>query len=94
MSAGLLGHTWYSPRFTMLGVLGEPNGPTLDQVRQAKSLRFALKIDEAARKRAAISSVTPTPRLVGGTVFASGVDRPSWADPKPTAADPNNDLPF
>jgi hypothetical protein len=94
-------YTWYSPRFEKIGVLGQPNGPSLDLVRAAKALRFEFKIEEAKRKaeRASLSAVTPTPRLVGSTTFSSGIERPqSWADPKPTAkpADPADDfsIPF
>ena len=92
-------YTWYSPRFEKIAALNEPDGPSLDQVRMAKALRFEFKIEEAKRKaeRASLSAVTPTPRLVGSTTFTSGIERPqSWADPKPTAgpADPSDDLPF
>ena len=92
-------NSWYSPRFEKLGVLGEPNGPTLDVVRAAKALRFEFKAEEAKRKaeRALLSAVTPTPRLVGSTTFTSGIERPqAWADQTPTAAsaDPVDDLPF
>ena len=84
-------YTWYSPRFEKIGVLGQPNGPSLDLVRVAKASRFEFKAEEAKRKaeRASLSAVTPTPRLVGSTTFSSGIERPqSWADPKPTAALP------
>ena len=55
------GYTWYGPRFTKLGVLGEQNGPSLELVRKAKTMRFEIKLDEVKRKaeRAALSGVTP-----------------------------------
>ena len=96
-------YTWYAPRFEKIGVLGQPNGPSLDLVRVAKAARFEFKVEEAKRKaeRASLSAVTPTPRLVGSTTFSSGVERPqTWADPRgsesagPKPADPVDDLPF
>ena len=74
-------YTWYSPRFEKLGMLGEANGPSLDLVRVAKTLRFEFKIEETKRKaeRAALSTVAPTPtlgRAAGSTTFSTGIERP------------------
>jgi hypothetical protein len=88
--------TWFAPRFSKLGVLGEANGPTIEQVKAARDLRFEVKAEENARKaeRAALSKVTPTPmlgRAAGSTSFSTGnVERPrSWADSKgPEIVDP------
>jgi hypothetical protein len=78
------GHTWYAPRFKLLGVLGEPAGPSLELVKQARDLRFEFKASEAKRKEglAALSAVKPTPALTRGTMsITSGVEHPrSWAD--------------
>jgi hypothetical protein len=103
-------YTWYSPRFERLGVLGQPNGPSLDLVRMAKTLRFEFKIEETKRKaeRAALAQVKPTPALgrTGSISITSGIDRPrSWADPRgPEIVDPppaeqpaktiDDDIPF
>jgi hypothetical protein len=83
-------HTWYGPRFKRLGVLGQPTGPTIEQVRVARDLRFEFKLDEEKRK--ALSAVRPTPALSapdqlrrGSTTFTSGlgpsVASRSWAAP-------------
>ena len=102
-------YTWYSPRFEKLGVFGQTNGPSIDFVRQAKTLRFEFKLDEVKRKaeRAALAKVTPTPALTRGSIsITSGAERPrSWADPRgpeiveqrpaARAADPiDDDIPF
>jgi hypothetical protein len=95
-------YTRFSPCFEKLGVLGQPNGPSIDLVRVAKAARFEFKIEETKRKaeRAALSAVKPTPalgRTQGSITYSSGIERPqSWADPKPTAAsaDPVDDPPF
>lgn len=86
------GQTWFGPRYTKLGVLGQEAGPTLDQVRVAKAMRFEFKIEEDARKkeRAALSAapLKPTPALPprGSISFSSGIERPrSWADPRGAA---------
>jgi hypothetical protein len=80
-------YTWYGPRFTKLGALGEKNGPSLELVRMAKTMRFEFKAEEEKRKaeRAALSAVKPTPALTRGTIsITSGIERPrSWADPRP-----------
>jgi hypothetical protein len=84
-------YTWFSPRFEKIGILGEPNGPSLEWARMAKTLRFEVKAQQEADKaaRIAASVLKPTPALTRGTTtFTSGVERPrSWADPRP-AADP------
>jgi hypothetical protein len=82
------GQTWFGPRFEKLGVLGQPNGPTLEQVKAARDLRFEFKLEEEKRKeeRAALSAPpSPTPALTRGTTtFTTGIERPrSWADPQP-----------
>lgn len=81
------GYTWYGPRYTKLGILGEANGPTIEQVRLARDLRFEFKAEEEKRKaeRAALSAVKPTPALTRGTIsITSGIERPRlWADPRP-----------
>jgi hypothetical protein len=103
-------YTWYQPTFARLGVLGEPNGPTLEIARKAKTLRFQIRAEDDARKRerlAAISAVIPTPPLLGvgqpprgTTIFTTGV---KWSDPKPSESqpapdakrvDPNDDIPW
>ena len=82
-------YTWCSPRFEKLGVLGQPNGPSLDQVRVAKAERFGFKLEEAKRKaeRAALSAVTPTPAL--GRATGSILSLPASSAPshgRPLAA--------
>ena len=81
-------YTWYSPRFEKIGVLGQPNGPSIDLVRVAKAARFEFKIEETKRRaeRASISAVTPTPalgRATGSITYTSGIERPqSWVTPR------------
>jgi len=81
------GQTWYGPRYTKLGIFGQEGGPTIEQVRMAKALRFEFKLEEETRKaeRAALSAVRPTPALTRGTIsITSGIERGrSWADPRP-----------
>jgi hypothetical protein len=81
------GQTWFGPRFEKLGVLGQPTGPTIEQVRIARDLRFEFKLEAEKRKeeRAALSVLKPTPALTRGTTtFTSGIEHPrSWADPRP-----------
>ena len=36
-------HRWYKPLATLLGKFGEPNGPTIEQVRLGAQLRKAFK---------------------------------------------------
>jgi hypothetical protein len=81
--------TWFAPRFEKLGVLGQPTGPTLEQVRVARDLRFEFKLEEEKRKaeRAALSTVKPTPALTRGTMSITtgiglSVGSRSWAAPK------------
>jgi hypothetical protein len=104
------GQTWYGPRYTKLGVLGQEGGPTIEQVRAARDLRFEFKAEEEARKkeRAALSALKPTPALPRGSIsITSGIERSrSWADPRGPAeiADPkpmtrapapiDDDIPF
>jgi hypothetical protein len=78
------GQTWFGPRFEKLGVLGQPNGPTLEQVRVARDLRFEFKTEEEKRKAVLSAPPSPTPALTRGTTtFTTGIERPrSWADPQ------------
>ena len=82
----------YALRYEKLGVLGEPNGPTVEEVRFARDIRAALKADEAKQKEEyfALPAVKPTPALSAPKMtFTTGNERPrSWADPteKPAPA--------
>ena len=88
------GERWYAMRYERLGILGEPNGPTLEEVRFARDIRAELKVEEERQKQefAALAAVKPTPALgrTGSISFTSGIDRPrSWADPRrPEIVDP------
>ena len=85
------GQTWYLPRFSKIGVMGQATGPTIDQVKIARDLRFEFKAEDAARKQ--LPSVTPTPALTRGTMsFSTGIAPPqehpgarSWAAPRDPA---------
>ena len=96
-------YTWFGPRFEplKLGAFGEANGPSLDLVRLAKSLRFEFNAEADKRKKelAALSAVRPTPALTRGMMsITSGIaPKDSWAapkrpaeivDPKPAAPPP------
>jgi hypothetical protein len=95
------GETWWKPTFQRFAVFGQEGGPTIDQVRIARDLRFEFKQEEEKRK--ALSAPSRTPVLSapdpqrGKMTFTSGLaSNPprSWADPKgsaqPAAAiDPN-----
>ena len=87
------GQTWFGPRFEKLGVLGQPNGPTLEQVKAARDLRFEFKLEEEKQKAVLSAPPSPTPALTRGTTtFSTGIERRqrSWADPRPAeTADPN-----
>jgi len=90
------GQTWFAPRFSKLGILGQEKGPTIEQVKAARDLRFEFKIEEDARKaeRATLAKVTPTLTLTRGAIsITSGLPAPqtrSWADPKPVEIDPKS----
>jgi hypothetical protein len=80
---------WYALRYTRLGILGEPGGPTIEEARIARDIRNELRAEEARQKEeyATLSVVKPTPALgrPGGSIsYTTGaVDRPtSWADPR------------
>jgi hypothetical protein len=82
------GQTWWGPRFERLGVLGEKTGPTLDQVRIARDLRFEFKAEEEARKK--LAAPRPTPALTRGSIsITSGLGpsaaAQSWAAPRSPA---------
>jgi hypothetical protein len=87
------GQTWFGPRFEKLGVLGQPNGPTLEQVKAARDLRYEFKLEEEKRKAVLSAPPSPTPALTRGTTtFSTGLEprQRSWADPRPAeTADPN-----
>jgi hypothetical protein len=88
------GETWWGPRIDKrIGVLGEPDGPSLELVRRAKALRFEFKLEEQRRKQerlSAIPVIAPTATLIspprGTTTFTSGVSR--WSDPPALDAKP------
>ena len=90
------GERWYALRYERLGILGEPAGPTLEEVRIARDIRAELRAEEARQKEeyAALSVVKPTPALgrSGGSISVTtgNIERPrSWADPKgPAEGDP------
>jgi hypothetical protein len=44
------GYQWFSPRFERVARLGEPGGPTIEQVRKALALRIELKNAEAENR--------------------------------------------
>jgi hypothetical protein len=84
------GETWWAPTFERLGIFGEEGGPSIEQCRVARDIRFEFRLEEEKRKeeRAALSAVKPTPAITsrGSTTFSTGVERPrSWADPRPPA---------
>jgi hypothetical protein len=83
------GERWYALRYQRLGILGEPGGPSIEEVRVAATIRAELRAEEARQKEeyAALAVVKPTPMLgrPGGSIsYTSGnIERPrSWADPK------------
>jgi hypothetical protein len=90
------GERWYALRYTRLGILGEPNGPTLDEVRIARDIRNELRAEEAREKEeyVALSKVKPTPALGRAPgpapLITTGIERQrSWADPRsPEIVDP------
>ena len=45
------GERWYALRYTRLGVLGEPNGPTIEEVRVARDIRAELRAEEARQRQ-------------------------------------------
>jgi hypothetical protein len=78
------GDTWWKPTFQRLGIMGAENGPTIDEVRRGRDLRFEFKTAEDARKTA-LSAPTATPALTrsaGSIEYSTGVKRRSWADPQ------------
>ena len=85
------GERWYALRYTRLGVLGEPNGPTIEEVRIARDIRAELRAEEERQKQefAALSQVKPTAALprAGSTTFTTGIGPAeaarSWAAPRP-----------
>jgi hypothetical protein len=82
------GEVWWQPTYARLGLMGQAGGPTLDEVRVARDLRFEIKGDLDAKKARLSAPPTRTPALaLGHTSFSSGVQRPegerrSWADPQ------------
>jgi hypothetical protein len=102
--------SWHSPRFKRLGVLGEPTGPTLEEVREARSLRIKLKLAEAENKqrlarerieaarlsmgRSAPMLDAPGERPRGSVTIESGRH---WADPNannPGKPEFDDDIPW
>jgi hypothetical protein len=79
--------SWHVPVLTLEGVLGEPKGPTLEQVRLAAQLRQAFKQGlQAPELIAAPKNVTP---LRGRLTIESG------RKALPTAQPPiDDDIPF
>jgi hypothetical protein len=79
------GQTWFGPRFEQVGVLGQPTGPTIEQARVARDLRFEFKLEEEKRKAVLSAPPSPTPAITRGTTtFTTGIERQrSWADPQP-----------
>jgi hypothetical protein len=85
------GERWYALCYTRLGVLGEPNGPTIEEVRIARDIRAELRAEEERQKQefAALSQVKPTAALprAGSTTFTTGIGPAeaarSWAAPRP-----------
>jgi hypothetical protein len=87
------GERWYAMHYQRLGILGEPNGPTLDEVRMARVIRAELRAEEACQKEeyAALSVLKPTPALGRRTmsITTGNIDRPqSWADPRLSESGP------
>jgi hypothetical protein len=86
------GQTWWKPTFERRGVLGQEGGPTLEQVRVARDLRFELKseLERQKAERDALAVVRPTPALSapgqrsrGSMIVTSGMERQrSSADPR------------
>jgi len=52
---------WFLPTFRLLGKLGEPKGPTLEEARRARDLRVGLKREAA--EAAALAAPAATPAL-------------------------------
>jgi hypothetical protein len=81
------GETWWAPTFERLAVFGQEGGPSVEQTRVARDIRFEFKLEEEKRKEALaqLSVVRPTPALTRGTTtVTTGIERPrSWADPRP-----------
>jgi hypothetical protein len=94
--------TWYAPTCRRDARFGEPNGPPLELMRQARDLRFEIKPRmEGERKERLAALVPPTPKLIvppqsaGLASFSSGIAR--WSDPKSGQANPPppaDDIPF
>ena len=62
------GERWYALRYTRLGILGEPGGPTIEEIRIARDIRAELRAEEDRQKQefAALTQVKPTPALTRG----------------------------
>jgi hypothetical protein len=78
------GERWHMPTFELLGMMGKENGPTLEQVRFARNIRFDFKAEEKARLAELARPLTPTPHLeraVGsiGVTSGRGERQRSWA---------------
>jgi hypothetical protein len=96
--------TWHAPTCRRVARYGEPGGPPIDVMRQARDLRFEIKPRmERERKERLAALVRPTPKLTGpstgstgSTSFTSGIAR--WSDPKAGQANPptrpEDDIPF
>jgi hypothetical protein len=94
--------TWHAPTCRRVARFGEPGGPPIEVMRQARDLRFEIKprMERERMERFAALAPTPTPKLIvppsstGSTSFTSGVAR--WSAPKATnpPTRPDDDIPF
>ena len=73
------GYTHYEPRFEMLGVAGEPNGPSEAELKQAKTLSPMI-----AKLSHPLPGAAPLPLVVNGPPIDNP---PPWDDPPPPDLD-------
>jgi hypothetical protein len=87
-------YAWMAPTMTLVGVVGEPGGPSLELAGFAKSLRASLKTGGAwaSEPVPAITAAPPReapqiPASEGGTPKSDSEPVASKSDPPPIPAD-------
>jgi hypothetical protein len=96
---------WYVPQIDLIGKFGSPNGPTIEEVRTAKALRFALKtgMEPPAIEASKTPRVPPPPLASNRGPALTSPKKPSSElpsepppAPPPTSydgpADPDDDI--